>query len=87
MATRAAKNAAMCCVSIDHNDFLLPADKGMKLVELLQHAVCCDRHYESRDYSYKVHDAPAVEFYLVKPSQIVMPQGKRQQLALEGPTK
>jgi hypothetical protein len=87
MATRAVKNVAMCCVSINHSDYLLPADKGMKLVELLQHAVSCDRGYESRDYSYKVHGAPAVEFYLVKPSQIVMPQGKRPQPALEGPTE
>jgi hypothetical protein len=85
VATRPLKNVAMCCVRIDHFEYLLPADKGMKLVELMQHAVCCDTHYESRGYTYRVHDAPAVEFALVKPSQIVMPQGARAPLALEGP--
>lgn len=87
MATRAVKNVPMCCVRIGYQDFLLPADKGMKLVELMQHAVSCERSFATRDYNYKVEDAPAVEFCMVKPSQLVMPQGGRQQLALGGPTQ
>jgi hypothetical protein len=45
MATRSTKPTSICRVSIDHRDYLMPADKGMKLVELLQPAVECRRDY------------------------------------------
>jgi hypothetical protein len=86
--TTAKKPVSMCCVTIGgFEEFLMPADKGMKLVELLQHAVHCRRDYESHDYRYHVKDAPAVELRLVKPSQIVMPRAGHSQPALEGPRR
>jgi hypothetical protein len=64
------KPVAMCCVSIAHNDYLLPADKGMKLVELLQSAFETRKDWGDRSFSYQVGDQPHVEFCLVKASQI-----------------
>jgi hypothetical protein len=83
--TPARKPVPMCCVTIDHNDFLLPVDKGMKLVELMQHAVACYRNYEEHGYRYAVRETPSIELTVVKPSQIVMPRDAQPQPALEGP--
>lgn len=63
------KPVAMCCVSIGYQDFLLPADKGMKLVELLQSAFQVEKSYANRT-SYVVGDQPEVELALVRASQI-----------------
>lgn len=69
--TPATKKAvAMCCVSINYRDYLLPADKGMKLVELLQSAFETEKEYVERGYTYAIGDQPNVEFCLVKASQI-----------------
>jgi hypothetical protein len=84
--TAARKAVAMCCVAIDHNSFLLPVDKGMKLVELMQHAVACNIRYEA-GYRYLVRETPSIELTLVKPSQVVMPRGAELPLALEGPRR
>lgn len=46
----------MCVVSVDFQYLMLPADKGMKLVELLQSAVRVEPEYRDRDYSYQVGD-------------------------------
>lgn len=64
------KPVAMCCVSIAHSDYLMPADKGMKLVELLQSAFEARRDYGDRGYTYAIGEQPSVELSLVKASQI-----------------
>lgn len=63
----------MCVVSVDFQYLMLPADKGMKLVELLQSAVRVEPEYRDRDYSYQVGDQPSVEYKSVKASQVRMP--------------
>lgn len=63
----------MAVVSINHDCYLLPADKAMKLLDLMQDAVRVDKDYDSHDgYSltYFVRDEPKVELYMVKPSQL-----------------
>lgn len=60
----------MCCVTIAHNDYLLPADKGMKLVELMQSAFETRKDWGDRSYSYHIGEQPNVEFCLVKASQV-----------------
>lgn len=70
---RHAKPVPMCCVSIGYQDFLLPFAAGMKLVELMQHAVVTQKHFGGRTYQYFVGDQPSAEFVAVKPNQIVMP--------------
>jgi hypothetical protein len=68
--TAAKKAVAMCCVSIGHQDYLLPADKGMKLVELLQSAFETEQRYVERGYIYYVGEQPAVALALVRAAQI-----------------
>jgi hypothetical protein len=74
--TRApAKPVAMCCVSIGYRTYLMPADKGMKVVELLQHAIECDERYEGiKGPTYQVLDQPEVAYKAVRPNQIRMRQ-------------
>jgi len=64
----------MCCVTIGHMTLLMQADKGMKLVELMLHAVECERGYRIPE-KYMVGDQPRVELFMVKPGQIHMPPG------------
>lgn len=61
----------MCCVRINYADYLMPADVGMKLVALLNHAVECSYDYEG--HSYLVKEAPEVRYTSVRPNQIVFP--------------
>lgn len=69
------KPVPMCCISIGHSvELILPTDKGMKLVEILQSSFVCRRDYEERGYVYRVEDlAPNVEFTTVQPKQIKSP--------------
>lgn len=66
------KPVPMCCVSIGyHVELILPTDKGMKLVELLQSSFVCEKDYEGQGYVYRPEDeAPCVEFATVSPKQI-----------------
>lgn len=70
--SRAASNkpVAMCCVTIGHQDYLLPADEGMKLVKIMQSAFSTEKNYGERAYFYYVGDQPQVELALVRASQI-----------------
>lgn len=61
MAARTPRaGTTLCSVSIGHRDFVMPLDKGLKLIALLKDATECDR--ESRSPDYKV-------FYYVSRSQ------------------
>lgn len=64
------KAVAMCCVTIGHLDFLLPADKGMRLVEIMQSAFSAEKRYGERAYAYYLGEQPAVELALVRESQL-----------------
>jgi hypothetical protein len=72
MAT--TKQVQLCCISIGYQDLLMPADKGMKVLELLQSAVSCKRTYEA-GYAYTAEDQPTLGLELVKASQVRMPEG------------
>lgn len=72
--TTAKKPVTMCCVTIDFRTYLLPADKGMKLVELLQSAFECEKLYEDRGYAYQVGVQPErVSLEIVRAGQIRQP--------------
>ena len=68
--------AQLCCVTIGYEDFLLPAGPGMKVVELMQQAVTCHKHFEDHGYQYHAGDQPRVSFELVKTAHVRMPDGK-----------
>lgn len=64
------KQVPMCVVAIGFNCLLLPASKGMRVVELLQGAIEVDRRFESRADTYTVNDEVHVEYQSVKASQL-----------------
>jgi hypothetical protein len=75
--SRPTKSVAMCFISIGyHLELLMPADKGMKVVELLQSAYACEKNFTcDPGYSYTPKEAqPEVEFALVRASQIRAPK-------------
>lgn len=64
----------MCCVQIGHYSYLMPSDKGMKVVELLQSAFECKKDYAERGYVYTVGSQPEVELALVRSDQVRAPE-------------
>ncbi len=71
--TAAKKAVAMCCVTIGYRDYLMPADKGMKVVELMQSAFECEKGWGSLNHNYVPGEQPQVCFEMVRPSQIKAP--------------
>jgi hypothetical protein len=63
----------MCCVQIGYSSYLMPADKGMKVVEMLQAAFECRKDYAERGYVYIVGNQPEVELALVRSDQVRKP--------------
>lgn len=63
----------MCCITIDFTDYIMPASMGMKVVELMQSAIRCDKNYAPGGYRYSPKDQPDVSYSAVKPSQIDLP--------------
>lgn len=70
------KPVQLCCVTIGYQDFLLPLDKGLKLVEIMQAAIACDDKYEESGYVYTTKESSEVSLKMVKPSQVRMPAGE-----------
>lgn len=68
------KPVPMCCITIGgFFDLVMPTDKGMKLVEILQYSFECKKAYADRSIGYVYvlkDDAPNVEFTTVQPKQI-----------------
>lgn len=73
----AASPKSMCVVSLGSGQYLMPADVGMKVVQLMQQALTCRYDYSS-DYMskhYVAGDTPSLSLEMVKPSEIRMPPG------------
>lgn len=66
----------LCCISIGFNDYLMPMDKAMKVMDLMQHAFECNKHYAERGYEYHVEQQPQCGIDMVKPSQVKTPNGE-----------
>lgn len=69
MATRKS-SPQPCLLAIGHTHLLMPAEQGMAMLKLLQHAVECERESYSWPERYQAGTAPRVEFKLLDPSQI-----------------
>jgi pyruvate/2-oxoglutarate dehydrogenase complex dihydrolipoamide dehydrogenase (E3) component len=69
-----------------HCELLMPADKGMKLVTLLQESmlVKLDYHSTSRNV-YVAGDVPEVQYSSVKADQVVMPNAASTPQRRKGP--
>jgi hypothetical protein len=70
---KAAAPKPLCCVSIGYQDLLMPATEGMKLVELLRHAVECNRSYDRRETFVVSEKELDVRYCSVSANQVVMP--------------
>lgn len=67
--TSKAKTVSMCVVRIDLTDLVMPLAAGLKVVELLQGSVICERSYQLEP-TYQLGDQPRTELTTVKPSQL-----------------
>ena len=76
MSRASTKPTPMACLTIGYQDYLMPSDKAMKVAELMQHAIECESNFEGTGYVYTAKDQPNVEFSLVRPNQVRMPQGE-----------
>lgn len=82
--TRASKPVQMACLTIGFESYLIPADKAMKVAELMQSAFECRKDYD-RGHTYMPGEQPRVEFALVKPSELRKPvDSTPRQLGYEG---
>lgn len=79
-----AKPTPMCCVSISYFDLLLPADKGMKLVEILTHAIEVKKDYDEGGYVYVPQQAPEVQYSAVKTHRIRAPRTSAPEATADG---
>lgn len=60
----------LCCVRIDFHSLLMPADKGRKLVELLESAAQVRQRYDGGAIYELTGDDLEVEYQTVKASQV-----------------
>jgi len=73
MATRPAKSTAqMCVVTIDYHEYLLPLNKGLALVDLMQHAKKCNSNFSisAKKLFYTEDAAPQIEMEVVSANQL-----------------
>lgn len=74
MATRSTPKAmaAMCWLNVGHVEILMPADAGLKVVQLLRGAVECRHRYdhESGGRYYELREELDVEYAAVKAGQV-----------------
>ncbi|MCE8004251.1 hypothetical protein [Billgrantia ethanolica] len=71
MATR--KPQQMCALKIGFITLLLPASKGMRVMQELQSAVEADWDYVERGHHYTVKERPDLQLTLIDAEQISMP--------------
>lgn len=78
MATRSANKkgptscAAMCVLTIGHVEVLLPAEAGVKVVNLLRGAVRGYSGFDGRARDFEIHEELEVEYCAIKPGQVRM---------------
>lgn len=76
MSRTSSKPVQMACLTLGYRDYLMPSEKAMKVAELMQHAIERESHFDGSGYVYTAKDQPQVEFALVRPNQVRMPQGE-----------
>lgn len=76
--TRNTKAVSLCIVTVQHIQLLMPSDKGLKLVELLQHAQHAQWDYSDRSdgRTYVVGEQVEAEYRAVKQSQLKLPESE-----------
>jgi len=83
----------LCCLTIGFSSYLMTPEKGMKVIQLMQESIECERDLvrQSPEWQYQLRDRPRLELTIVKPEQVRqardagMPLGE--QLVIGGPTR
>lgn len=71
-APRLPRTQNLAVVSIDHECYLLPTEKALKLVQLLQGAIGVRRDWDRpHNFRYQIGQQPEVELTMVRPDQLV----------------
>ncbi|HTD05873.1 hypothetical protein [Undibacterium sp.] len=71
MATRKPKaQSPMSVVSVDFEDYFLPADQGMQLVRIMQNAVKCRSTFQGGGVNFLTAEQPKLELKIVTPAQV-----------------
>lgn len=95
MSRPAALPKRACVVTIGYMRLLMPADDGMRVIGLLQHAVEAGQHFGATERFYFPKGAPNIELEMVRPDQLKAvapadlgagPPAPRRTLALAGST-
>ncbi len=77
MSRAPTKPVQMAFLTIGYVHVLMPADKAMKVAELMQQAVPAERDWAGNGEVYVVKEEDLnVEFKLARPNQIRMPHGE-----------
>lgn len=84
MNAKPTKAVPMACLTIGYHDYLMPADKAMKVADLMQSAFECDKDWTERDHVYQAKEQPRVEFAFVKPHQVRQPAPAQKPRLLPG---
>lgn len=72
MATRPAKQVPLAFVEIGPIDLLMPLDKALQLVALMQHAVTCTQDFTERhERTFRPGTTPGVSVVNVRPDQVI----------------
>lgn len=69
----------LCALTIGFNTYLMPPEAGMKVMQLMQKAVECERdlgHHRSPDWLYIIRGTPRLEMCIVKASQVRQAPGE-----------
>lgn len=78
MSTRTKQpQQQLCALTIGYSTYLLPPEDGMKVMQLMQKAVECERDLarSSADWLYLVRDRPKLELTIVNANQVRQRQG------------
>lgn len=70
---RQTKPVPLCCVTVGYQSFLMPAQLGMKLVDLMNSAVICQMDYQKDGHCFTPKEQPRVEYVSVRPGQVIAP--------------
>lgn len=73
----------LCCLEIGYRHVLLPADKGMKVLALLQGAIECDERYRDQGVVYVVGEPLRIRFTSVEANQVAQQEPEKKPAVLQ----
>lgn len=72
--SRATPPKTICAIEIGYSTFVMPLDKALKVMALMEDSVSCEKHYAEREFRFRLREKPEVTVQTIKPSQCDMPE-------------